>query len=319
MRGILLFLLFTCTVMQSQQFDKKWQEVLANENQGKIKSASVLVDRIYKKAVQNKNEEQIIKCFFYKSKYLQVVDENAQAKIIENLQFEIKRGSPASKALLNLIFAKCLQDYQNKNGYLINSRTNTIGIDSEFLTWSQNDFEVKIATALEQSLTDENALLATPIQKFGAIFDLGNEEQLENKNVLNYAIQENIATISKTLYNWEIDKKDFQSIEQPLFGKSVDFLALNFDSIKNQKLKRILHLFQKQEKYSNDLSKQLERIQFFNSLLLPNNELYAKALNTLQKQTKQATLIQKIQLEKAILLNNSASKTVHPELQYSGN
>lgn len=313
MRGILLFLLFTCTVMQSQQFDKKWQEVLANENQGKIKSASVIVNKIYKKAVQSKNEEQIIKCFFYKSKYLQVVDENAQAKIIENLQFEIKRGSPASKALLNLVLAKCLQDYQNKNGYLIGNRTNTIGIDSEFLTWSQNDFQIKIATALEQSLTDENALLATPIQKFAAIFDLGNEEQLENKNVLNYAIQENIATISKTLYNWEIDKKDFQSKEQSLLGKSVDFLALNFDSIKNKKLKRVLHLFQKQEKYSNDLSKQLERIQFFNSMLLPNNELYAKALNTLQRQTKQATLVQKIQLEKAILLNNSASKTVHPE------
>ncbi|MFN7100111.1 MAG: hypothetical protein ACK4M4_07030, partial [Flavobacterium sp.] len=74
MKGILLFLLFTCTIMQAQKFDKKWQEVLTNENQGKIKSASVIVDKIYKKAVQSKNEEQIIKCFFYKSKYLQVVD-----------------------------------------------------------------------------------------------------------------------------------------------------------------------------------------------------------------------------------------------------
>ena len=76
-----------------------------NENNGKIKSANAIVAKIHKKAVADKNEVQIIKCFFYESKYLQVVDENAQTKIINNLKTEINRASIPSKAILNLVYA----------------------------------------------------------------------------------------------------------------------------------------------------------------------------------------------------------------------
>ncbi|HJY12858.1 MAG TPA: hypothetical protein VJ304_08720, partial [Flavobacterium sp.] len=89
---VLIFLLLSITVF-GQQNDKKWDKVIAYENEGKVKSASEIVNKIYKKSVADKNEVQMIKCFFYQSKYLQVVDENAQTKILNNLKIEINRVS----------------------------------------------------------------------------------------------------------------------------------------------------------------------------------------------------------------------------------
>ena len=133
MKKILFAFLLISTAFYAQNYEKNWNKVIENENNGKIKSANAIVAKIHKKAVADKNEVQIIKCFFYESKYLQVVDENAQTKIINNLKAEINRASIPSKAILNLVYAKCLSDYQKQNSYLVYSRTNTASLDDDFL------------------------------------------------------------------------------------------------------------------------------------------------------------------------------------------
>ena len=120
---LFVFLLFSMT-LSAQQNDKKWKKVVEFENEGKIKSASEIVDKIYNEAVSDKDEIQMIKSFFYHSKYLQVLTENAQTKILNNLKQDINRISIPSKAILNLVYAKCLNDYFNRNNYTIRySRT----------------------------------------------------------------------------------------------------------------------------------------------------------------------------------------------------
>jgi len=70
MKNIYLALLFISTSLFAQQYEKDWNKVVKNENEGKIKTANEIVTKIYKKAVAKKDEVQIIKCFFYSSKYL---------------------------------------------------------------------------------------------------------------------------------------------------------------------------------------------------------------------------------------------------------
>ena len=106
MKKICYLLLLFSTTLFAQDYDKDWQKVIQFENQGKLKSATAIVNKIHTKAISEKNEVQIIKCFFYESKYLQVVDENAQTKIILNLKKEINQASIPSKAILNLIYGK---------------------------------------------------------------------------------------------------------------------------------------------------------------------------------------------------------------------
>jgi hypothetical protein len=55
----------------------------------------------------------MIRCFFYNSKYIQTLEE-AQTKILKNLKSQIKIVSEPSKAILNSVYAKCLNDYYLK-------------------------------------------------------------------------------------------------------------------------------------------------------------------------------------------------------------
>ena len=64
---------------------------------------------------------------------MQAVDEKAQSKIINNLKAEINKTFIPSKAILNLVYAKCLSDYQRQNSNLLYNRTNIANLNDDFL------------------------------------------------------------------------------------------------------------------------------------------------------------------------------------------
>lgn len=192
MKNILFALFLITTSFYAQNYEKNWNTVIENENNGKIKSANAIVNKIHKKAVTDKNEVQIIKCFFYESKYLQVVDENAQTKIINNLKAEINRASIPSKSILNLVYAKCLSDYLNKNQYIIQRRTPIDSTNIDFLTWTKPNFEKQIQIAYENTLENEVVLTKTPLTNYESIFDFLTLEKFKKENLFDYLLRENI-------------------------------------------------------------------------------------------------------------------------------
>lgn len=335
MKKLFLLIVLISTSVFAQNFQKNWDKVIAHEKLGKVKSANKIVDGIYKKAVSRKNETQIIKCFFYQSKYLQVVDENAQTKILDNLNQEINRVSIPSKAILNLVYAKCLNDY------LENSDDTAIAVDdpdivladsTHFATTfvSANETETSssienknkyinlnnsdIDALFEKTLKDDAILKATPLTNYEAIFDYFNQEKFKNQNLFEYLLQENISHYIPRIQEWKIKKKDFTVLKEDLLGGSDSFIKLNFDFIEDQNLQIILQLLQKKEQGNPSLENQLERIEFCNTYLLePNGIAFINSLNRLQKQTKDTLLIQKIQLEKAGILSDQASKEMQPD------
>ena len=209
MKNILFVLLLLSTTLFAQQTDKKWDKVIAYENEGKIKSANEIVAKIHKKAISEKDEVQIIKCFFYQSKYIQILEENAQTKIINNLKIDINRVSIPSKAILNLVYAKCLNDYYNQNTYQIQRRTSTVFLDEDFLTWTENNFNDQINEAMKETLENEKLLKATPLNKYESIFDYTSAEKFKNETLFNYILSENITFYSQKIRSWEIDKNVF--------------------------------------------------------------------------------------------------------------
>lgn len=145
MRKILLLILLVNSFHVFSQYDDKWKEVYKYELDGKIKSAQEEVEEIYKKAKRKKEEVQIIKCFFYLSKFEQVFDEKAQTTIIHNIQKEINEAKPVSKALLHYIYIDILEEYYNRNRYTIKKRTNLENQkNTDFLTWTEDDFKAQI-------------------------------------------------------------------------------------------------------------------------------------------------------------------------------
>jgi TonB-dependent SusC/RagA subfamily outer membrane receptor len=313
MKNILFVFLLLSTALFAQQNDKKWDKVIAYENEGKIKSANEIVEKIYKKAVSDKDEVQMIKSFFYQSKYLQVVDENAQTKILNNLKTDINRVSIPSKAILNLIYAKCLSDYFTRNDYKIRNRTNTAILNEDFLTWPESNFTNEINLALKNSLENEPILKNTPLIKYEPIFDYATVEKFKTQSLLDYVISENITLYTQKIHQWEIQKSDFLLHKKELLQNSNVFLKLNFDFITNENLKLTLKLYQKQEENNPTVENLWDRIQFCKKYIIDVDENYFQALISLQKNTTGALLIQRIQLEKASYLNDNVSKEIHPD------
>lgn len=313
MKNILFAFLLFSTLMCAQQIEKKWDKVIAFENEGEIKSANEIVSKIYKKAVSDKDEVQMIKCFFYLSKYLQVVDENAQTKILNNLKTDINRVSVPSKAILSLVYAKCLNDYYNQNKYSIQRRTNTTILDTDFLTWTTINFNDEIKSALKQTLENETILKNTSLIKYESIFDFPTLEKFKNQNLLNYIINENILLYNSKFNEWEIQKSDFNAYKKELLGNPADFIKLNFDFVKDDNLIEFLLLYQKRESINPSEENHWERMQFCETKLLVSDDDYFDYLVRFQKSTKDQLLIQKIQLEKAFLLSQKASKDIHPD------
>ena len=312
MKNILFVFLFLSAALSAQQ-NKKWNEVIALENEGKIKSADEIVSKIYKKAAADKDEVEMIKCFFYQSKYLQVVDENAQTKTLANLKTDINRVSIPSKAILNLVYAKCLNDYYAMHSYKIQERTNAPKIDDNFLTWSNSVFIEEINSTLKKTLENEAVLKATPLIKYEPIFDYLTLEKLKSQDLFDYIISENIALYKTKVHQWEIQKNVFKEYTNKLFGNTNDFIKLNLDFVSNENLRIVLSLYQKRETVTPSLENSWERIQFAKTYLITSSEEYYAALKTLQKSTSDTFLIQKIQLEKAAILSENASKISHSD------
>ena len=155
---LLITLLFSLVTI-GQDFEKEWNKVVSLENSDLIKSANIIVEKIHKKAIKNNNESQIIKCFFYKSKYLIRFDEQAQSKILNDLDFEIKNASVPTKAILNLVYAKCLTRFYEKFRYQLYKRAPLDSLEiGNFLTWNDKDFKQAIENRHKIAIENEIVL-----------------------------------------------------------------------------------------------------------------------------------------------------------------
>jgi uncharacterized protein YfaS (alpha-2-macroglobulin family) len=312
---ILCFFITSIAVAQKQDYSKQWEKVMAFEDKGLIKSANEAVENIYLKAKNHQNEPQIIKCFFFKAKYLNTLQEDAQSKIIQLLQAEIEDASTPSKALLNLVYAQCLQSYFEKNYWSkINQRTNIDSIDNaSFLTWTKQDFETSIEAIYQKTLEDEEALKQTSLAKYEAIFDYPTKKYLENESLLNYVWEKNIDFWSSKIDY--LERSEIEINQAQLSSQNKDFLSLNNKTFKKSS-GRVLEFQQKIEKQNPSSENQFTRIKFWNGFYRNSdffNQTYLNALNRLQKETKSDSLIQKILVEKATIFKKAASKETYPD------
>jgi len=342
MKNILFVFLLFSTALFAQQNDKKWDKVIAYENEGKIKSANEIVAKIYKKAVSDKDEVQMIKCFFYQSKYLQVVDENAKTKILDHLKTDINRVSIPSKAILNLIYAKCLNKYSHYDeayavvdsaaavvdeaatmldSAIFDVDTVAVTIDTTAvvdMTEDDNasiDFtsDKEVIALYEKTLENESILKKTSLKKYQAIFSFLTLEKLKNENLYDYLLKENIAFFTEKMERWKIDNSQIPAYKNELLGNSEAFLSLDLNFIKEENFKKVLSLYQKLESDNPSLENQFDRIIFCSDFLPENSEDLTKFLNEFQQRSNDPILTQKILLKKAEILLNQASKESHPD------
>lgn len=315
MKNILLLLvLLSSSIISGQDFDRQWKAVYQYELDGKIKSAQEEVQGIYKKAKRKKEETQIIKCFFYLSKFEQVVDEKAQSTIIANLRREIKTAKPISRAVLNHIYAIILENYYNTNRYNIERRTDLEKqTNPDFLTWTGKDFNIEIDNAYLQSIADEKLLRETFIDSYKDIFEISPYTDGKNFSLYDVLVEKYTTYKKSKIETWNYRNNPESGFFKDLFQDSKKYIDLKFKDVSDKNLKDLLELYQKNEKYYLDRNVEKADWAYYNRIYYLNSihsdrDLYFKNLLALEKKTPSIILKQELRVVRAQFYNESASK-----------
>ena len=310
---LLLFLLLTLSIGFAQDFKNEWREVIQLELDGKVESASKMVDKIYKKAKRKNSEDQIIKCFFYQSKFLQVQEENYQTLVIQNLNRKIATSKGTQKALLNYIYIKILEEYYQSNRYVINQRTDLQKNNSiDFKTWTLADFRNKIKTNYASLLLDENELHATNMAEFSSIFEI--TPYVDSKNLSVYAfLKEKVLTY---YFNEYVNSNPLGSkkLYSMLLDIPSEFVKLKTDTISNESLKSLLTVYINAEKYAlQNKTQDLDVLHYDRMKKIyttsVDKEPYFEALQKLESNTRNNYLLQILKVEFAQYYFDLTSKT----------
>lgn len=304
---LIILLLFPLAAL-SQNLDKEWREVIKYELDGKLQDASKITDQIYKQARDQKNDVQLVKCFFYQSKFLQVFDENSKQKIVDNIRAEINHAPKTGAALLNYVYALMLQQYLNQNWYAVSQippveKQNAFDIK----VWSKEDFEREIEKAYAHSLENKNQ-----IQRI-SLFDLKDILELspftDSRNVSLYEFLMDKAT---DYYKSKVRPRAYEYQLASLYSPTNEFLALDAKSTTDKNLVETIRLLQEKERYVLEGHTDLDlahykRIQYAYTLI-QNKILYISSLKKLEAATKSETLKQQIKADRALYYFRSTDK-----------
>ena len=313
MKIIYIIFLLAATAVFAQDYQKQWDRVVALEQKGTIKSARSVVDRIYRKAIREKNEPQVIKSFLYNAKYLKTLEEDAQVVILKNFAKETIAATVPGRAILMQAYAKSLESYLEMNYRRIGTRTRLDSAATNFLTWAPDDFLREIDRAYRLSLKDEAVLSRTPLKNYEAIFDYSREDEFLNYSVFDYLLGEYIKFKAKPLSRQFFNPGNISHLEKAMMGPWEAFVAVPLDSVKNADLRFVLELHQKREKYNHSAAHELQRLKFLHAHAIRSVPQYVAQLEERILTVKDSAVVQDLRLELANKYASSASKNAYPD------
>lgn len=245
---IFILIAFFSLSINAQEFEKNWEKVYTYELAGKIKSASDEVNKIYAKAKRKGNQPEIIKTFFYQSKFSQNIEEDARYKIIENLKKEIQTSDLTSKAIFYNLNATLLYEYYKANRYNLSHKTETDFIyNPDFRTWTSKNFKDEILKLFQKSLESEEILLNTPLNKYETIIHFNKHEKNFDLSLYDFLANRYLENID---YFIEETKQnvDTKNHINALYGETIIFQKLNFSGFPKNIFYEKLTFYQKLEK-----------------------------------------------------------------------
>ena len=199
-------------------FDSQWKAVTKFENEGLTKSASELVEKIFKSAIDKKDKQQQIKALLYKSKYMLTLEEDAQLNIVNLFKAEIDNSDDlVTKHLLENMLATMYWQYFQQNRYKFYNRTKTEEkVSDDFRTWDLETIFNEIHVYYQRSLANGILLQQEPLSNYKILLiEVENSKKFRPKlfdllshNALEfYKTDEN--SITQPAYKFSIDKAEY--------------------------------------------------------------------------------------------------------------
>lgn len=293
---LLLFLVSYFSTAQNN-YEKFWKEVTQYELEGKARSAAKIVDKIYKKARRKKQSDQIVKSFIYKAKFISLLEENAQDKILAELEEAIKNAQFPTNQILQSVYASCLEQHFNSNRFKIRRRTklDSTVVSNDYKLWDTQTYITHLSAMYQASLKNPDALLQIPIKEYSSIITDSKKSAKYRPTLYDFLAQRALYFFKRMdLFQKRYDKSYIPN-NPLLLGTTEVFVSISFKNTDSVLVTApALELFQKLETVHQNkdtlacIDVILERLQFVkkHSTLKEKDTLYYNTLQTLMQQYK---------------------------------
>ena len=171
---ILTIILFSGTGLPQQSDDaysSLWKQIEKLEKEGLTKSALKVANQVSNKAQRENNTAQIVKSLLYVSKYMKILEEDAQLAIIRNFQTAITNSSFPVTNILESYLANLYWQYFQQNRYQFYNRSRTASkVDStDFRTWDLRTLFNQIGFHFDKSLEEPGRLQNISVSEYESL------------------------------------------------------------------------------------------------------------------------------------------------------
>lgn len=256
---LLLATLIICSVaLYSQTVDKLeskneyknlWEEVKNYQETNSPQSANQVISKILEKATIDKNFEQILKAYIYRSKVdIKIDSDKNETLIFDQLTNLLSETTNIQdRAILNSLLGALYANYYESYRWFMKDKMELIDyVPSDMKEWTDNIFRDKIAEHFIQSVQDKVVLEKIPTKNYPVIIELGKNSEQTYPSLYDFLMNQAInVLVSSDIYttNMQLKALNQSNITIADLSKPTDtFIELNFD---NSKETLIYQLFQK--------------------------------------------------------------------------
>ncbi|RFM34866.1 alpha-2-macroglobulin [Chitinophaga silvisoli] len=288
----ILFFISTTSTMAQFNYDNHWKKVQELDNKGLPKSALEEVNVIYKNALQQKNEGQLLKTLIFRIKYVNVKNENPATD--DNLKVVDQQNvvfTPAIRAILQSMRAELLYHYLENNRSQLYSRTALeTDTSSDISTWTSDRLNKEIAAAYTASLEDAELLKKVNVKDYEVIISKGQYNANLRPTLYDLLAHRALDYFKSGEYNFRQAAKQFELLDPAAFAPAATFAAHKFATAdtSSYQYKALLLLqdlirFHARDNKAALLDVDQERLQYMNSVaVMPDKQtLYIRQLEQL--------------------------------------
>src|SRR5687768_10311537 len=171
MKQVVFFIVFilACHAAFSQEknYDALWKKVDSlSTGKGLTSSALKEVEKIYQLAKKENNDAQIIKSLIYRVRFQESLEEDAQVKSINMLEWEVNTAKEPAASILNNLIADMYLQYFQQHRWQLYGRTQTAAPGNKIESWSIQQFHATISERYLASLKNEELLQQVNLERF---------------------------------------------------------------------------------------------------------------------------------------------------------
>jgi len=242
--SILMLICFASFSQAQNNFDDQWKKVTQLESEGLTKSAAELVDTIYKNATSSKNKQQQIKALLHKSKYMLILEEDAQLNIVNLFKSEIETSKdiPTQHLLENMLATMYWQYFQQNRYQFYNRSKIDTKVSDDFRTWDLETLFHEIHVYYQRSLKNGLLLQQESLEKYSTLLNEVKDSKIYRPTLFDllshnalqfYKTSEN--SITKPAYQFKIDDPSFLADSEVFINlklSSKDSTSLELNALK---------------------------------------------------------------------------------------